>query len=114
MKPNSNQAIMKSLSHCMEKMTQQGYTANFGVKDQHLQHMDSGHAYTPDQVQVVDFYRFEGESDPDDNSILYVIETNDGRKGMLVDAYGAYSNPEVDEFIKEVEEIKKKKGVEKE
>ncbi|WP_290797722.1 hypothetical protein [Flavihumibacter sp. UBA7668] len=113
MKPNSDAAIMKSLSHCMEKMTKDGYTANFGVVDQHLQHMDSGHSYTSDQIQIVDFYRFEGESDPEDSSILYVIETSDGRKGMLVDAYGAYSNPEVDEFIKQVEEIKKKKGSEK-
>ena len=113
MQPSSNQAQMKSLSHCMEKMTQEGYTANFGVQDQHLQHMDSGHAYAPDQVHIVDFYRFEGVTDPDDNSIIYVIETNDGRKGMLVDAYGVYSNPDVDEFIKEVEDIKKKKGVEK-
>jgi hypothetical protein len=97
----------------MEKMTQEGYTANFGVQDQHLQHMDSGHAYAPDQVHIVDFYRFEGITDPDDSSILYVIETNDGRKGMLVDAYGVYSNPDVDEFIKGVDDIKKKKGVEK-
>jgi hypothetical protein len=97
----------------MEKMTQEGYTANFGVQDQHLQHMDSGHAYAPDQVHIVDYYRFEGITDPDDSSILYVIETNDGRKGMLVDAYGVYSNPDVDEFIKGVDDIKKKKGVEK-
>ncbi len=113
MKPSSNQAQMKSLSHCMEKMTAEGYTANFGVQDQHLQHMDSGQAYSPDQVHIVDFYRFEGITDPDDSSILYVIETNDGRKGMLVDAYGVYSNPDVDEFIKGVDDIKKKKGVEK-
>ncbi len=42
-------------------------------------------------MEVVEFYRFEGASNPDDNSILYAIETSDGLKGLLVDAYGAYS-----------------------
>lgn len=110
MKPHTDESEMKSMSHCMNKMTTQGYTANFNVADNLLQHVESGHSYEPDQVNVVDFYRFEGESDPQDNSILYVIETNDGRKGQLVDAYGAYSNPEVDDFIKQVENIKKKKA----
>lgn len=112
MKPTLEKAMMRSLSHCMEKLTNDGYTANFGVADEKLQHVDSGHSYDPENVDIVDFYRFEGVSDPEDNSILYAIETHDGRKGMLVDAYGAYSNPDIDEFIKKVENIQKKKAIE--
>ena len=48
------------------------------------------------QVQFPDntikTYRFEGESDPSDSSILYVMEANDGSIGYSVDAYGAFSN----------------------
>jgi hypothetical protein len=36
-------------------------------------------------------YRFEGDSNPDDSSIVYAISSNTGLKGTLVDAYGAYS-----------------------
>ena len=34
-----------------------------------------------------------------------------GEKGILVDAYGTYSDPDVDQFIKQVEEISKKTHV---
>jgi hypothetical protein len=39
--------------------------------------------------------------------ILYVIETNDGVKGTLVDGYGAYADSDVSKFIVQVEEIEK-------
>jgi hypothetical protein len=59
-------------------------------------------------VHVVDFFRFEGESDPADNSILYAIETDDGKKGILSDAYGPYADINVTKFMKQVEDITKK------
>jgi hypothetical protein len=58
-------------------------------------------------VKAVNFYRFEGISNPDDMSILYAIETSDGRRGTLVDAYGFYSDDETGEFINQVEINKK-------
>jgi len=33
-------------------------------------------------------------------SVVYAIETTDGRRGTLVDAYGTYATPEVDTFVK--------------
>ena len=36
-------------------------------------------------------------------SILYAIETSDGRKGTLVDAYGLYSDDETGEFLNQIE-----------
>jgi len=43
--------------------------------------------YRPEEICIINFYRFEGQSDPADNAILYVIETNDGSKGTIIDAY---------------------------
>jgi hypothetical protein len=37
-----------------------------------------------------------------------VIETSDDAKGTLTDAYGMYADPNIDQFIKEVENITKK------
>jgi len=58
----------------------------------------------------VNFYRFEGSSDPADNSILFAIETSDGKHGTLVDAFGPYADTKVTSFIQQVEEINKKTG----
>jgi hypothetical protein len=99
---------MKSLSSCVNKMKEDGYKEDFQVTKKGLTTYNSDKPYGPEQISIVNFYRFEGASDPADNSILYVIETDDGVKGTLVDAYGAYSDTDVSKFIVEVQDIQKK------
>jgi hypothetical protein len=98
---------MKSLSSCSNKMKEDGFKEDFLVTKQGLSSYSDSKIYKPEQIKIINFYRFEGVSDPGDNSILYVIETDDGHKGTLVDAYGAYSDSDVSKFIVEVEEIQK-------
>jgi hypothetical protein len=106
---NNSMPYMKSLNSCLEKMIADGYTDDFKATEEGLlQSLRTDKTYKPDEVKIVNFYRFEGISDPNDMSILYVIETHDGLKGTLVDAYGTYSSTEVYEFIKAVENINKK------
>ncbi|HEY5822786.1 MAG TPA: phosphoribosylpyrophosphate synthetase [Cyclobacteriaceae bacterium] len=45
----------------------------------------------PEQFNVDEIYRFEANSNPDDNSVLYAISSYTGIKGTLVDAYGVYA-----------------------
>ena len=108
MQTNSTTEKMKSLSGCLNKLVLDGYTEDFKAAERGLLSLQSERIYEPNQVNVVDFMRFEGASDPADNTILYVIETNDGVKGTLVDAYGSYAEPKVTSFMQEVEEINKK------
>ena len=98
---------MKSLVSCTNKMKEDGYTEDFQIAKEGLTNFGEDKYYKPEQVKIVNFYRFEGESDPGDNAILYVMETDDGRKGTLVDGYGASSDSEVAKFIVQVEEIHK-------
>jgi hypothetical protein len=108
---NENKTIppdLRSLPACLSKMIANGFTDDFKAVDEGLKSLRTEKIYKPDEVSIVNFFRFEGPSDPDDMSILYAIETNDGVKGTLVDAYGTYAAPEVNQFILEVEKINKK------
>jgi hypothetical protein len=109
---NNTVPYMKSLSACLQKMMADGYTDDFKATSKGLKSLRTDKYYGPHDVTIVNFYRFEGISDPDDMDILYVIRTNDGLKGTLVDAYGTYADPEVSRFIVDVENIKKK-GIKK-
>ena len=100
---------MKSLSSCVNRMKNEGYVEDFQVTEKGLTTFDHRKSFDPHQVRILSFYRFEGESDPGDNNILYVIETDDGTKGTLVDGYGAYAGEEVSKFIVEIERIQKVK-----
>src|SRR5258705_4206925 len=99
---------MKTLATCINKLVLDGYTEDFKVTEEGLTTMRDGRIYSPDEVHVVNFFRFEGASDPADSSILYAIETDDGKKGTLTDAYGPYADPPVTRIFKQVEDISKK------
>ncbi|MGH2563247.1 MAG: hypothetical protein ACRDE8_04920 [Ginsengibacter sp.] len=61
--------------------------------------------YKPDDLKIIRTYRFEGESDPSDSSIIYLLEANDGLIGYSLDAYGVYSDHEddgYDDFIRKI------------
>ena len=105
---NNEMPYMKSLATCLNRMIKDGYKEDFKVTDDGLLGLQKNKLYKPDHVHIVNFFRFEGNSDPDDNAILYVIETDDGARGTLVDGYGIYADPQVEEFIKKVENINKK------
>ena len=107
-KPNDKATAMNTLSACMNKAVKDGYTDNFKIEGHGLFAPSNEKSYKPDEVHIMNFYRFEGESDPSDNAILYVIETDDGVKGMLTDAYGAYADENVNKFMRQVEDISKK------
>lgn len=79
-----------------------GYGGSFKVENGKLCSLESGKAYSPDDVTVVDHHRFEGESSGGDMSIVYLIECSDGAKGSVVDAFGTYSDPDIAKFFKNV------------
>ena len=60
--------------------------------------------YQPEDLKIIKTYRFEGESNPDDASVLYVIEASDGLIGYCLDAYGAATNqgPAFNNFIRKI------------
>ena len=102
-------AYLKTLVDCEKKMRDDGYKENFSIKDEQLHSLTTDKSYKVDEVKIVNFFRFEGQSDPADNSIMYVIETKDGAKGTLVDGYGPSSDPDTSDFILKVENMEKKK-----
>jgi hypothetical protein len=99
---------MQTLSECVNDAVKKGYKENFNVSGKKLVTEKETASFSPKHVAIRSFYRFEGYSDPQDNSILYLIETDNGKKGTLIDAYGVDANEEISNFIKLVEDIQKK------
>jgi hypothetical protein len=73
-----------------------GYTADFRAEGgDTLRVSGTTCRYAAKDVRIRDYYRFEGVSDPDDMSVIYAVETVDGTRGMLIDAYGTYADPAI-------------------
>lgn len=98
---------LKTLAACLNNALQDGFKENFKATATGIVSMETEKKYAPQDLHVVDFYRFEGASDPADSAILYVIEAPDGAKGTLVDSYGAYSDPDVAKMVTKIPHIEK-------
>jgi len=86
----------------IEDLKKRGFTANFEFLNQAFQDVNSGRTFKADELTIVEHYRFEGASDPDDMSVVYAIESDDGRKGIVADAFGLYANPDLGGFLEKV------------
>ena len=80
-----------TLVEALNSLKKEGYKYDFNLLDNGLHCKELSLSVDTSEFQVEEIHRFEGDSNPDDSSILYVLSTNNGVKGTLLDAYGTYS-----------------------
>ena len=99
-------SAMNTLSQILEKLRLSGKDNELKMSDHgKMQSETLGKIYTPEELTIVKTYRFEGMSDPGDNSVLYLMEDKDRNILYILDAYGIYSNhegPGFDDFLKKL------------
>lgn len=80
-----------TLTEALNGLRDQGFTRDYNLKNDRLTCQQDDLELHPDDFDIVNVFRFEGETDPGDEAVLYAVESKDGQKGTLVDAYGPYS-----------------------
>ena len=91
-----------SLSSAINALTLKGFTHSFEVVEGGKECVSLQKHYKPEDLHIVAKHRFEGPSATDDNSVVYAIEAKDGTKGLLVDAYGVYADPDKAKFLSRI------------
>lgn len=82
-----------TLSETINGLVKLGYTHDFNIKDECVVCHRTNITLSPDDFQIDKVYRFEGDSDPEYQSILYAISsTKFDVKGILVNGYGISSD----------------------
>ena len=94
---------MVTLSQVLEKLRQQRKDNEFTMDGEFFTTVN-GNKYTPEDLTIIKTYRFEGDSDPADSSILYLIEAKDKLMGYVMDIYGAQSDHDAafDDFVRQI------------
>lgn len=92
-----------TLVEALNDLNKKGYTHDFNLAEDCLICQNKDLQLRPEQFHIVDVFRFEGASNPDDSSILYVIESADGHKGTLVNAYGIYADPMSSDMVRKLQ-----------
>lgn len=91
-----------SLSEATNDLRARGYVYDFNGKPECLECPSLQLQLTPEKFTVDEFHRFEGMSSTDDNSIVFAITSDEGVKGILVDAYGVYANSMNEAMVKKL------------
>ena len=97
---------LKTLSQVINVLRERGITREICMtEDKKFILQETDIAYEPTDLSIVKSYRFEGDSNPEDNAVLYVLQDKTGLQSLILDSYGAesnYSGDEFDNFLREI------------
>lgn len=89
---NKTQRNYETLSEAVNDLVKRGYTADFLVMLENDCLVCNSHSLelSPEEFVIDEIHRFEGMTDPADESILYAISsTQHDVKGLVINSYGA-------------------------
>lgn len=81
-----------TVSEAVNGLKDRGYSIDFNKEHDCLVCNKTMLSLKPEEFEIAEFYRFEGNSDPADEAVVYAIESKHGEKGILVDGFGPSSD----------------------
>ena len=90
-----------TVSAAVNGLKKRGYNMDFNLTENCL--ICHGDKFNVTDFEIVEFYRFEGDTDPADEAVVYAIESNKGLKGVLVNGYGASADSMSSDMAKKLQ-----------
>lgn len=92
-----------TITEALNWLKDQGYTHDFNLDNDCILFDNGKQSMSPDDFNIDYFFRFEGDTDPGDENIVYGINSDTYQfKGVLMSAFGMYADPISDEMIKKL------------
>jgi hypothetical protein len=92
-----------TVSEALAGLKTRGFNLDFNLANGVLHNSTENINLHPEDFCISELYRFEGISDPGDNSVVYGIESDKYHvKGVFVNAYGVYSDDVSEELLKKL------------
>ena len=91
-----------TLSAAIDDLRSRGYKYSFKIELDGAMCIETMEFVKPEDMMVTEYHRFEGQSSEDDMSVVYAVESRKGLKGIIIDAYGTYANPNLTAFLAKV------------
>jgi len=89
-----------TVTEALKEFKSQGFTVDFNIEGDYL--VALGEKIYHDDFEIVDVFRYEGETDPADEASVYAIQSKNGVKGVLVASYGPNADPISDKILQKL------------
>lgn len=89
-----------TVTEALEKLKAQGYTLDFNLSENCL--VCNEEKFSADDFDIMDVYRYEGNTDPADEATVYAIASKSGLKGVLVTGYGISGDSMSEELLRKL------------
>ncbi len=93
-----------TVAEALAEFRKQGFNTDFRLQGDGIAH--NGGLYMPEELHIVDLYRYEGDSDPDEEASVYALISREGVKGVLVTGYGISSETSYQQLLERIEWVK--------
>lgn len=94
--------VYDTLAEAVNGLKQRGYTIDFNIERDRIVCHKTPLVLQPHQFEITEVYRFEGDTDPADEAVVFAIESKEGEKGVLVSGYGASDDAVTDEMMQKL------------
>ena len=88
-----------TVTQAVQGLKQRGYSIDFNIEDNCIVCHQTPLRLKPDEFEIAEVHRYEGNSDPGDEAVVYAIESKHGQKGILVNGFGVSTDAASDEII---------------
>lgn len=89
-----------TVTEAINRLKEQGYTLDLNLVENRF--IAGEQEFPADEFEIVDLYRYEGESDPADEATVYALANAAGLKGILVSGYGISADEASSETLKKL------------
>ena len=88
-----------TVSEAVQGLKERGYSIDFNIEEDSIVCYETPCRLRPDEFEIAEVHRYEGDSDPGDEAVVYAIESKHGQKGILVNGFGVSADSTSDEMI---------------
>lgn len=92
-----------TLLQAIQQIKKEGYTIEFVSNESGFVNPENNKTYLPKNIWTVEIIRLNGPfSDPDEDSILYLLKADNGQKGWISDSYSIYADTNLMDHINSI------------
>jgi hypothetical protein len=91
-----------SLVEVLKELKKKGYHHAITIAHGQARIPDTGDTFLPENLSIAEVIRLEGDSNADEEAIVYAVLSTSGVKGVIIDSFGPHADQEIADFIDKI------------